>query len=293
MTKDRESAIRAGFIGLGNIGTPMALRLVEAGFETTVFDVAAGPMAELEAAGARAAGSPRELAGRCDVVGLCVRDDTDVRNVICAEDGLLAGAAAGTVIAVHSTVLPSTVTDIAERAVDSGVRLVDACITGGQSGAEQGTLTYMVGGADDDVERCKPIFETSAKLVVHTGKLGTGAATKLCNNLMTYLGFLATFEASLLARESGLSFDALEEVARSNGNMGEQQVAFAALHRLPDDVRSDAGFQEHMRGFMTLAEKDLTITLQYARENGVALPATGLCAQLMARVYAVDDPRRR
>lgn len=285
--------IRAGFIGLGNIGKPMAARLVEAGFETTVFDLAAQPLAELEAAGARPAASPGELAAACDVIGVCVRDDADVRSVICGPGGIVHGAAAGTVVAVHSTVLPATVEEVGAQAAATGVRVIDACITGGQSGAEQGTLTYMVGGAAEDLERCRPAFETSAKLIVHTGALGTGAATKLCNNLITYLSFLATFEASLLASAAGLSHEALEQVARSNGNMGEQQVAFAALHRLPDEVRKEPGFQEHVRGFMTLAEKDLALTLRYAREHGVTLPATGLCAQSMARVYAVEDTGRR
>ena len=155
MGKDPNGKIRVGFIGLGNIGKPMARRLVEGGLDTTVFDVAAEPMAELEAAGARAAASPRALAGRCDVIGLCVRDDADVREVVLGENGLLAGAAKGTVVAVHSTVLPSTVEEVGEHATATGVRVVDACITGGESGAEQGTLTYMVGGTAEDLERCR------------------------------------------------------------------------------------------------------------------------------------------
>ncbi len=293
MSSPSRTTIRAGFIGLGNIGKPMARRLVDAGLETTVFDVAAEPVAELEAAGARAAGSARELAAHCDVIGLCVRNDDDVRDVVCGDNGLLAGAAAGTVIAIHSTVLPATAVDVGERARAAGVGVVDACITGGQDGAEQGTLVYMVGGAAEDIDRCRPAFETSAKKIVVTGELGSGAGTKLCNNLMTYLGFLATFEASTLARGAGLSFEALSEVAQSNGNMGEQQVRFSSLHQLPAEVRADPGFQDHLRSFMTLAEKDLAVTLAFAREHGVTLPGTGLCAQLMARVYGVDDDGRR
>jgi 3-hydroxyisobutyrate dehydrogenase-like beta-hydroxyacid dehydrogenase len=110
---------------------------------------------------------------------------------------------------------------------------------------------------------------------------------------MTYLGFLAAYEATLLARESGLSQTAFEEVTRSNGNLTDQMLAFLMLHRLPDEQRREPGFQHMLRGYTTLAEKDLAVTLAFAREHGVALPGTGLCQQLMARVYGLDDPHRR
>jgi 3-hydroxyisobutyrate dehydrogenase-like beta-hydroxyacid dehydrogenase len=151
----------------------------------------------------------------------------------------------------------------------------------------------MVGGDPAHLERCRPAFATSARSIVHTGDLGSGAATKLCNNLMTYLGFLAAFEANLLAEASGLSVQALDEVTRANGNLTDQMAAFVSLHRLPAAQRQDAGFQTLMRGYTTLAEKDLAVTLAFAREHGVALPGTALCQQVMARVYALEDARRR
>jgi 3-hydroxyisobutyrate dehydrogenase len=286
-------ALRVGFVGLGNIGKPMARRLVEGGLATTVFDLVAPAVDELVAAGAARARAPREVAAAAEVVGVCVRDDTDVRTVVLGDDGLLAGAAPGTVIALHSTILPRTVTEVGAAAAARGVGVVDACVTGGPTGAQQGTLTYMVGGEAAHLERCRPAFATSAGKIVHTGALGTGAATKLCNNLMTYLGFLAAFEATLLARRSGLSTEALEEVTRANGNLTDQMRAFLILHRLPATQRKDAGFQEMLRAYTTLAEKDLAVTLAFAREHGVALPGTALCQQLMARVYGLDDENRR
>jgi 3-hydroxyisobutyrate dehydrogenase len=286
-------ALRAGFIGLGNIGQPMAERLVAAGIPTVVFDVAEAPLGALVAAGAARAASPRAVAEASDVVGVCVRDDAGVREVLTGSDGLLAGARAGSVIAIHSTVLPRTVVEMGTLAAARGVGLVDACITGGQAGARQGTLTYMVGGSVADLERCRPAFATSATKVVHCGELGRGAATKLCNNLMTYLGFLAAFEATTLARAAGLSQQTLEEVTRANGNMNDQMLAFLALHKLPVAQLLDAGMQQHLRSFTDLAEKDLALTLEFAREHGVALPGTGLCQQLMARVYGLQDDKRR
>ncbi|UCE86101.1 MAG: NAD(P)-dependent oxidoreductase [Deltaproteobacteria bacterium] len=285
--------IRAGFVGLGNIGEPMAQQLVSGGFETTVFDVHPPALKPLVEAGARAAASLAELAARCDAIGVCVRDDDDVRAVTLGEAGLVANASPGAVIALHSTILPSTVREVGRAAAARGVGVVDACVTGARPGAQQGTLTYMVGGTAEHLEHCRPLFETSAGKIVHTGELGSGAATKLCNNLMTYLGFLSASEATRLAASSGLSQDALEAVTRSNGNMSDQMLAFLALHKAPAETRKSESFQGMLRNFTTLAEKDLAVTLAFARENGVTLPGTALCQQLMARVYGLEDEKRR
>ncbi len=286
-------SLRVGFVGLGNIGSPMAERLVAAGLETTVYDVVSEAVDALVKAGAHAAASPRQLALASDVIGVCVRDDADVRQVCYGEDGLLAGAAKGCVVAIHSTVLPDTVREVASRAATTGVGVVDACITGGQAGAKQGKLTYMVGGDAADLERCRPAFATAAARIVHTGPLGSGAATKLCNNLMTYQAWVSAYEATLLAQACGVSQDVLEEVTRSNGNMTDPMLAFLALHKAPEEARASEGFQALLRGFMELAEKDLAATLSLARQHGVALPGTGLASQLMARIYGVEDPDRR
>jgi 3-hydroxyisobutyrate dehydrogenase-like beta-hydroxyacid dehydrogenase len=284
---------RVGFVGLGRIGMPMARRLVAAGLETTVFDLLPAAVDALVAAGARGARSAREVAAAADVVGVCVLDDAQVRAVVLDDDGLLAGAAPGTVIALHSTILPRTVTEMGTAAAARGIGVIDACITGGAMGAEQGTLTYIVGGEAAHLERCRPVFATSAATIIHTGPLGTGAATKLCNNLMTYLGFLSAFEATLLARRSGLSMEALEAVTGANGNLTEQMRRFLMVHRLPAEQRRTADFQQMLGALTTLAEKDLAVTLAFAREHGVALPGTALCQQLMARVYGLEDENRR
>lgn len=281
--------LRAGFVGLGNIGKPMARRIVDSGLQLTVFDVAPAVVVELTGAGARAARSAREVARVADVVGICVRDDDEVRAVALGPDGIEAGAVPGLVVAIHSTILPRTVKEIAEVLALKGVAVVDACITGGAAGAAAGKLTYMVGGEAADVERCRPVFETSAERIVHTGALGSGVAVKLCNNLMTYLGFLAAFEATSLARKSGLSEKALEDVTRANGNLTDQMQAFLALHKLPPETRKDPGLQQMLRSFTSLAEKDLAVTLEFAREHGVDLPGTARCRELMARVYGVED----
>jgi 3-hydroxyisobutyrate dehydrogenase-like beta-hydroxyacid dehydrogenase len=116
---------------------------------------------------------------------------------------------------------------------------------------------------------------------------------KLCNNLMTYLAWLSAFEAQLLARASGLADEVFEEVTRATKNLTDPMHAFLAIHKLPDETRRGAAFQARLRGFATLAEKDLAVTLAFAREQGVALPGTGLAQQLMGRVYGLEDPKRR
>jgi 3-hydroxyisobutyrate dehydrogenase-like beta-hydroxyacid dehydrogenase len=286
-------AIRAGFVGLGNIGLPMARRLPAAGLETTVFDVVPERVAAAVEAGAKAAGSPRELAARSDVIGVCVRDDADVRAVLEGEQGLLAGAAPGAVIAVHSTVQPATVVAAARVAAERGVGVVDACVTGGAAGAAQGTLTVMAGGDAALIDRGRPFFDCFAKKVVHTGPLGSGCKMKLCNNLMTYLAWTSIYEATMLARAAGLSQEVLEEVTGSNGNLTDPMRAFIAAHKAPDEVRRSDGFQKAMRGYVEVAEKDLAATLALARECGITLPGTAMASQIMARVYGLEDPKRR
>jgi 3-hydroxyisobutyrate dehydrogenase-like beta-hydroxyacid dehydrogenase len=286
-------AIRAGFIGLGNIGMPMARRLVAAGLETTVHDRIAERAGALAAEGARAAASPREVAARSDAVLVCVRDDADVLAVAYGPDGILAGAAAGAVVAVHSTVQPATVIEFGAAAAERGVGVVDACVTGGAAGAAAGALTVMAGGEAEHLERVRPALDAFAKKVVHTGALGTGCKVKLCNNLMTYLAWTAAFEAMLLARAAGLPQAVLEEVTRANGNLTDPMLAFLGVHKAPAAVRASEGFRAMVRGFVEVAEKDLAATLALAREHGVALPGAALCSQIMARVYGLEDEGRR
>lgn len=285
--------LRAGFIGLGNIGKPMARRLVAAGLETTVHDLAPAPVHELVVAGAKAVATARAVGAASDYVGLCVRDDDDLRAVTLGPDGVLAGAEAGVIVAVHSTVQPKTVLALAEAAAARGIALVDACITGGAAGAAQGTLTVMVGGDARHLDKIRPALESFAKLIVHVGPLGAGAKLKLCNNLMTYLAWTSAYEATLLARAAGLPQQVLEQVTRSNGNLTDPMLAFLGLHKAPEETRRSESFQAMLAGFVELAEKDLAATLALARECGVALPGSALASQIMARVYGLDDTKRR
>ncbi|MGH0034010.1 MAG: NAD(P)-dependent oxidoreductase [Myxococcota bacterium] len=286
-------AIRAGFIGLGNQGKPIAAHLVPAGFATVVYDIAEAPVAELVATGATAARSPREVGEGADVVGICVPEDAHVRAVLLGDDGVLAGAAAGTVVAIHSTILPDTARELAEQAARGGVEVLDACVTGGAARAQQKQLTYLVGGDAAALEKARPVLETSAAKIIHAGELGNGAKLKLCINLITYIQWAAAFESFKLAQAVGLPQEVLEEAGQSNGQMTPLMVQYLAAHKMPEEARRSEGMQALMRGHMQIAEKDLAWALKLGREAEVALPVGGLVSQLMARLYGVEDPGRR
>lgn len=193
--------MRVGFIGLGSQGGPMARRIVEAGHDTTLWARRRESLEQYADTSAKFVGSPAELGAVSDIACVCVVNDTDVREVIDGEHGILRGMSEGGVIAVHSTVHPDTCRDLASRAAEHGVALVDAPVSGGGMGAAAGTLLVMVGGDDDAVERCRPVFESYANPVVHLGPVGSGDLAKLLNNLL-FTANLATAAGTLSLGQS-------------------------------------------------------------------------------------------
>jgi 3-hydroxyisobutyrate dehydrogenase len=286
-------AVRAGFIGLGNIGKPMAGCLAPAGFDTWVYDLDPDPVRELCASGAKAASSPREVAENADVIGICVPEDKHVRAVLKGDEGVLAGAAPGTLVAIHSTVQPATVIELADAAAGAGVTILDAAVTGGADRAERGVLTYLVGGAEDDVEKLSPFLAPSSESVIHAGPLGSGAKLKLCINVVTYIQWAAAYEGIKLAMASGLDPEVFEAAGRANGQLTELQQRYLLSVKMPPEIRDSEPFQNTVRGHMNIAEKDLAWALQLGRESGLAMPVSGLVSQMMARLYSVNDDARR
>jgi 3-hydroxyisobutyrate dehydrogenase-like beta-hydroxyacid dehydrogenase len=213
--------------------------------------------------------------------------------VLLGEDGVLAGAAAGTVVAIHSTILPGTAVALAEAAAPGGVAVLDACVTGGAARAQQKQLTYLVGGEAEALEKARPVFETSAVKIIHAGELGNGARLKLCINLITYVQWAAAFESFKLAQAVGLPAEIYEEAELSNGQLTPLMLQYLMAHKMPDEARASEGMQKLMRGHMHVAEKDLAWALKMARDAEVTLPVAGLASQLMARIYGVEDPGRR
>ncbi len=285
--------IRAGFIGLGNQGKPIAAHLAPRGLATTVYDIAPGPVAELVAGGAKAAKTPKEVGQNADVVGICVPEDDHVRAVVFGESGLLAGLQKGGVILIHSTVLPETVEAVASAASKQGIDVLDACVTGGADRAAARRLVYMIGGPGATLARVEPyLAATTDAPWIHAGPLGCGAKLKLCNNLNTYILFAAASEAVRLAQASGLSPEVLEQVARANGQFTDMTLGFLATKKFPDEVLGSPNFQQLMRNHTNIAEKDLAWALALAKKSDVSLPVGALVSQLMAGIYGVRDTQK-
>ncbi len=167
--------MRVGFIGLGSQGGPMARRIVEGGYETTLWARRATSLEPYADTAAKTAGSPAELAAASDLVCLCVVGDDDVREVLYGETGVLAGLASGGIVAIHSTVHPDTCKEIAEKAAAQGVSVIDAPVSGGAPAVEEGKLLVMVGGEEEVAERCRPVFATYADPIVSSWPAGQRA----------------------------------------------------------------------------------------------------------------------
>lgn len=268
-TSAQKRRLSVGFVGLGDIGKPMALRLAAAGgIDLHVFDVAPEPVAELQEAGAVPATSVSSLAANMDVLCVMVRDDDQVRDVL----GQVLGVAGDRLtVAIHSTVAPSTPFELADTASRHGVKLVDAPVSGGRMGAANGTLAIMVGGTDDAYHAVEPALRAMATKVIHAGPIGAGTRFKLARNLMHFVSFAAATEAQRLAEAVGLNLNDLGSVVRHTdaitGGPG------AIMHRettavlKPDDFWF--GILDHVRA---LGEKDLGFAIQLADLEGVDVP---------------------
>jgi len=190
----------------------MARRIVEGGYETTLWARRPASLEPYADSAAKTAGSPAELAAASDLVCLCVVGDDDVRQVLYGETGVLAGLASGGIVAIHSTVHPDTCREVAEKAAAQGVSVIDAPVSGGGPAVEEGKLLVMVGGEDEIVERCRPVFATYADPIVHLGAVGSGQVTKILNNLLFTANLGSAMSTLELGQSLGVPRDRLCEV---------------------------------------------------------------------------------
>jgi 2-hydroxy-3-oxopropionate reductase len=275
-------ATRVGFIGLGNMGKPIAINLVKAGFDVMVYDLRPAPMQELAALGAKCARSANEIGNHAEVIELVVVDDAQVEAVTIEEGGVLATAKPGTIIAIHSTVHPRTVRNIAALAEAKGITVIDAEVSGGERGAYAKTLCYMVGGDKRAFEKCRPLFATSGANIFHLGELGAGAITKLAHNLIVYVNMLAASEGMKLAQTAGVDIAAMEQVVHAG----------AAQSRVADHWSQQrilgARYTTGPQGLMQLIHKDLRLALELGHDLGLSLPGAALTQQLIARILEIE-----
>ncbi|WP_435747493.1 NAD(P)-dependent oxidoreductase [Nocardioides sp. SYSU DS0663] len=264
-----------GFVGLGNIGKPMALRLAASELPLHVYDVAPGPLAELQAAGAEVAGSVAELAAAVDVLCVMVRDDEQVREVLGEVLGVGQGADDRLTVVLHSTVAPATPRQLAVTAARHGVRVLDAPVSGGPMGAAEGTLAILVGGDDAAFATARPALEVMGAKVVHAGPIGAGTQLKLARNLMHFVAFTAATEAQRLAGAAGLDLKALGDVVRHTDALTGGPGAI--MHRETTAPIAPDDFWYGVFGHVAdLGEKDLGFALQLADELGVDVPLARL-----------------
>jgi 3-hydroxyisobutyrate dehydrogenase-like beta-hydroxyacid dehydrogenase len=266
---------KVGFVGLGSIGRPMASRLASTD-SLWVYDVV--PEAAARVAGATATTSVADLAAGVDVLCVMVRDDEQVRSV--AAEALT--AAHPPVLVVHSTVAPSTPAELAA----TGLRVLDAPVSGGPMGAADGTLAIMVGGDEATYAVAEPVLQRMGSLVVHAGPLGAGTRMKLARNLIHFVAFTAVTEAQRLAEVSGLDLKTLGEVVRHTDAItgGPGAIMHRETTATLDHDDFWWGVLDHVRA---LGEKDLSFAIELAGTLGVDVPLAQLSRERLAKGLGV------
>ncbi|WP_281202179.1 NAD(P)-dependent oxidoreductase [Nocardia jejuensis] len=264
-----------GFIGLGNMGAPMAKRLLDWPGGLVVCDMRPDALRPFTDEGATAAASAAEVAERCGVVSIVVLNDEQVRAVITGPDGILTTAKPGTVIAVHSTISDHTAVALAAECAERGVEFVDAPISGGAAGAQRGGLAVMIGGSEAAFAAVRAPFSSFASLLVHAGEVGAGTRMKLARNLLHFIAFTAASEAQRLAEAAGLNITELGKVVRHSDSHTGGPGAIMLRDTTAPVATGDFWFPilGHVRD---LGEKDLSLALELGERLDIDLPLARL-----------------
>ncbi|MEQ8841040.1 MAG: NAD(P)-binding domain-containing protein [Acidimicrobiales bacterium] len=276
-----------GYIGLGAMGGAMAGRLAESGFDLRVFDLSTDAVAAAVAKGAVAAASGAALAGECAHISICVPDDAAVMEVVTGEKGILESCAAGATIAVHSTVHPHTVRDLAVLAAERGVAVFDAGVAGGAAAAEVGDLSIMVGvpeGGLTDVARS--VLDCCGGAVFEAGPVGAGMAMKVAFNVMTYFQQAAVSAAHQVVVSEGSDPEQLLAAWRHVGQLGTLSERFFPLVTMAADTKV-GDFGSFLDSNIYLAEKDLELAASLGRESGRPMPVVETVRDSMRLVYGM------
>jgi 3-hydroxyisobutyrate dehydrogenase len=269
--------LSVGYIGLGYMGKPMARNLLKAGFPLTVHNRSQAAVRELVAEGATAADSPRALAERVDAVFSCLPGPSDVEKVYLGENGVLAGARPGSILVDMSTIDPGTHQKIANLAAEKGVGYLDAPVSGGTTGARDGTLTIMVGGAAETLEKVMPALRAMGQRIYHIGPVGTGAVVKIVNNMMSAINALGVVEGLVLGTKFGIDPALLYEVC-SNSSAGSRTLTGTAQAVLKRDFEP---------GFMIdLMHKDVGLAVDLGKSLKVRTLAAALAQQVLQEAQA-------
>lgn len=268
------SEARAGFIGLGKMGRPMALNIMKAGFPLTVANRSQGVVADVASHGATAAKSPAEVAAGADLICLCLPMPAHVEEVALGANGVIEGIQPGAIVIDFSTIGPSTCRHVAERLAAKGAHYIDAPVSGGTTGAAAGTLTVMVGGDQASYDRAFPLLQAVGKKIVHAGPVGAGAVVKLMNQLLVAINLAGAAEAMVLGTKAGVDPTLLfETIASATGN------SFQMSRNFPDLILK-GNFAPMFS--VNLLHKDVTLGVEVGREQHVRTLLSALVQQVFA-----------
>lgn len=268
---------RVGFVGLGTMGRPMAINLARSGFALKVYNRTRERTKDVVEAGAEAVESAREAAEGADLVVTMLSDSPVVREVVLGSGGVLEGCRSGAIIADMSTISPDVAIDIARECSRRDVSFLDAPVTGGEKGAIDGTLSVMVGGDREALEKARPVLQAVSSTITYMGESGSGQEAKLCNQVVCGLNILAVCEGLALGRAAGLDLPTLL-AAIGGGAAGSWMLSNLAPRMVDGDWAP--GFR------VVLQQKDLRLALESAQASLVPLPGTALVQQLFRAAEA-------
>lgn len=276
--------MKVAFIGLGTMGGPMSLNLLKAGHEVIVHNRTRAREQPLVTAGAIAAATPAEAAAQANIVITCVSDTSDVEAVLLGNEGVIQGAQPGTLVIDMSTISPTATRQIATTLANQHISMLDAPVSGGSEGAQNGTLSIMVGGEAPAVEQAMPVLSAMGKTITHVGAIGAGQVTKAINQIIVAGTYWSIAEGMSLGLKAGLDMDKVKQ-AVCNGAAG----SWALTNRSDNMINNNYPLGFRVR----LHRKDLLIALEAARELGLPLPMAAYIEQvesgLIAQGYGDED----
>jgi 3-hydroxyisobutyrate dehydrogenase len=269
--------MQLGFIGVGNIGTPMCHHLLQAGHTVLVYDVHPSHLARMVNLGAQPATSPKAVAQACNIVFSSLPGPREIELVALGQDGIIEAARPGLIYVDLSTNFPSVAQRVCEALAARGVTMLDAPVSGGVAGAERGTLAVMVGGDKQAFETCRPLLAAFGANIFHVGTIGSGCVAKLVNNMLAFINSVAAFEGMLLGVRAGVDPQMLHDIIQTSSG------ASWAMRQFPQKVFAG----DFAPGFtIDLAHKDLRLALEMGDELSIPLVMGSVCINFMRQARA-------
>mmetsp|Transcript_44821 Transcript_44821/g.113511 ORF Transcript_44821/g.113511 Transcript_44821/m.113511 type:complete len:326 (-) Transcript_44821:128-1105(-) len=269
-----------GFVGLGNMGAPMARNLIKAGRKVVAFDVNEAMLASLTSAGATAAASPAAVVAQARTVVTMLPSIPTVRQVYLGENGLVGASRTGDLFIDCSTIEPATAQEVATAVQARGASLVDAPVSGGTIGAEQATLTFMVGGTEESVRIAQVLLSLMGKKSVHCGDVGMGTAAKLCNNLVLGISMAAVCEGHALADRLGLDQKKLADILNTSSGRCWSSDTYNPCPGVMEGVPSARGYSGGFACDLMIKDLGLASAAAHSSKTKLALPLGSLALQL-------------